>query len=267
MNLTTIPLAIQSQFSIHKLDRFPLLKHLYFGLTCLPFAFLPLLYILRLRQKNDQVQKTNKRLLEAVEEKDQLLREIHHRVKNNLQVISSLLSLQTKYVKDKHAISALNEGQNRVESMVLIHQNLYRQDDISGVSMKDYIPRLANSIFDSYNIQGDEIKIEYELDDITLDVATVIPIGLVLNELISNALKYAFPDRKRGMLNVSLSINCNNLILSVSDNGIGLNQAEYVKGFGSKLIAAFARKLEGDLKINGEDGTCVEILIKNFKCA
>ena len=203
----------------------------------------------------------------ANQDKDLLLKEIHHRVKNNLQVISSLLSLQSKYVEDENAVSALNEGQNRVESMARIHQNLYRDDNISGVNMKNYIPLLANSIFNSYNIQGEDIKIEYDIDEIRLDVATVIPIGLVLNELISNALKYAFPNEGKGVLKVSLLEKSDAILLSVVDNGIGIGDNEVASGFGTKLIRSFTRKLEGELKIVTENGTAVEILIKNFKRA
>lgn len=202
----------------------------------------------------------------ASKEKDLLLKEIHHRVKNNLQVISSLLSLQSKYVEDENAVTALNEGQNRVESMALIHQNLYRADNISGVNMKTYIPLLADHIFNSYNIQGEEIKIDYEIDNITLDVATVIPIGLVLNELISNALKYAFPSSSNGLVTVSLKERAEGLLLIVADNGIGLND-KVSAGFGSKLVRSFARKLQGELTMNTDNGTSVEIAIKNYKVA
>ncbi len=213
-----------------------------------------------LENKNDVIKKT-------LTEKERLLKEIHHRVKNNLQVISSLLSLQSRYVKDESALNALNEGQTRVESMALIHQNLYREDNISGVSMQTYIPLLADNIFNSYNIRGDQVKIKYEIDDLKLDVATVIPIGLVLNELISNALKYAFPDNRKGLLKVHLLNKDNSLLLSLSDNGIGITSNVNKNGFGTKLIHSFTRKLDGEMKIRSENGTTVEILIKNYKVA
>ena len=214
-----------------------------------------------------KLRSSNVTISTALREKETLLQEIHHRVKNNLQVISSLLSLQSKYVKDETAISALNEGQNRVESMALIHQNLYREDNITGVNMKNYIPLLADNIFNSYNIQGDQIKIEYEIDEVTLDVATVIPIGLVLNELISNALKYAFSEKEKGELKVSFLERQNTLLLKVADNGVGLGDKEVLPGFGTKLIKSFTRKLEGELNIYSENGTTVEILIKNYQRA
>jgi two-component sensor histidine kinase len=151
--------------------------------------------------------------------------------------------------------------------MALIHQNLYREDNITGVNMKNYIPLLADNIFNSYNIKGDQVKIEYDIDDLQLDVATVIPIGLVLNELISNALKYAFPEDRKGLLKVSLLNKKNSLLLSVSDNGIGISSEAERAGFGTKLIQSFTRKLEGELHISSENGTNVEILIKNYKVA
>ena len=230
------------------------------GVIVLAFAGFVFFLYKKLRTSNHTLSKT-------LGEKETLLQEIHHRVKNNLQVISSLLSLQSKYVKDENAISALNEGQNRVESMALIHQNLYREDNISGVNMKSYIPLLADNIFNSYNIQGDKIKIEYEIDELILDVSTVIPIGLVLNELISNALKYAFPNTNSGVLKISLREKSNALLLAVTDDGIGLQNSEAASGFGTKLINSFTRKLEGELTIKSEKGTSIEILIKNFKRA
>jgi len=202
----------------------------------------------------------------AIREKDMLLKEIHHRVKNNLQVISSLLRIQSRYVKDENAVSALNEGQNRVQSMALIHENLYGDENTTGVDMRKYIPSLADNIFRSYNIEGDHIKIEYEIDELKLDEATVIPIGLVLNELISNALKYAFTDIVDGLLKISLHEKEDTLRLKVEDNGIGMDE-KVVTGFGTKLIQSFTNKLDGEMNIKSDNGAVVEIVIKNYQAA
>ena len=133
--------------------------------------------------------------------------------------------------------------------------------------MRKYIPLLADKIFESYNIHGEKVQIEYVVDDVSLDVETVIPIGLVLNELISNALKYAFQGSENGILKVGLKEMPNVLLLSVADNGVGMQVKDVEGGFGTKLIRSFARKLEGEISISGEDGTAVEIRIKNYKVA
>ncbi len=205
----------------------------------------------------------NMTLSKANAEKSTLLNEIHHRVKNNLQVISSLLSLQSQYVKDETAISALKEGQSRVDSMALIHQNLYREDSITGINMKNYIPLLANNIFNSYNTRGEEIKIESEIEDIILDVSTVIPIGLVLNELITNSLKHAFKNIEKGIIRIYLKEDKGTLLINVKDNGQGFRLGN--EGFGMKLIKSFTRKLEGEIFIESENGTNVVLIVKNYQ--
>lgn len=223
--------------------------------------------ICRLKQRLKNAKQSNIVLSKSNGEKDLLLQEIHHRVKNNLQVISSLLSLQSKYIKDEKALMALNEGQNRVESMMLIHQDLYGEDHTSGVSMRKYISLLADKIFDSYNISGEHIRIEYEIDDISLEEETVIPIGLVLNELISNALKHAFPENSCGIITVRLQKRTKGPSLFIYDNGIGMKSTIHRAGFGTKLIQSFARKLEGELTIESDQGTATEILIRNYNRA
>ncbi|MEY3433347.1 MAG: hypothetical protein RL131_1283, partial [Bacteroidota bacterium] len=158
----------------------------------------------------------------ALGEKEVLLKEIHHRVKNNLQVISSLLNLQSRSISDQAALEAINEGKNRVKSMALIHQNLYRDDDLTHVDMRDYIEKLIHSLFSSYAIQPDKIKLITHIDDIQLDVDVVVPLGLIINELVSNALKYAFEDGGEGILEIFLKRELNRLELIVKDNGKGL---------------------------------------------
>ena len=133
-----------------------------------------------------------------------LLREIHRRVKNNLQVVSSLLRLQSRHVHDQQAHEALLEGRNRVNSMALIHQYLYREEDITKISADEYIEKLATTLYKSYNISDKQIKFKANIDPIKLDVDTAIPVGLILNELITNALKHAFPNKREGILEVSL---------------------------------------------------------------
>lgn len=215
-----------------------------------------------------KTQKQNAVISKALNEKETLLKEIHHRVKNNLQFISSLLRLQTGHVKDSVALDALQEGQDRVQSMALIHQNLYQEDNLTGVDMRVYFNKLIQGLFNSYNIHDDRIQLELDITDINLDVDTVVPLGLIVNELISNSLKYAFPDERRGLITVRLDRQDQTLLLSVEDDGVGIADAGREKmnsSFGYKLINAFSQQLEADMSVDGIDGTKVEFRITSFE--
>ncbi|MCB0687133.1 MAG: tetratricopeptide repeat protein [Saprospiraceae bacterium] len=215
-----------------------------------------------------KTQEQNKVINKALQEKDILLREIHHRVKNNLQFISSLLGLQSEHISDVSALSALQEGQDRVQSMALIHQNLYQEDNLTGVEVKDYFIKLIRNLFDSYNIRPGQIQLDLEIDQLNLDVDTVIPIGLIVNELVSNALKYAFKSLQKGEIKVSLKEINGQLQLQVSDNGVGITDEEMGKvgnSFGYRLINVFKDQLQADLKITNDHGTSVVMNIGKFR--
>ena len=215
----------------------------------------------KLSQKNALIGQT-------LEERETLLKEIHHRVKNNLQVISSLLRLQSRHMEDEAAIQALDEGRNRVKSMALIHQNLYQDDNLMGISAQEYIEKLCNSLFNSYKVSPQSIHLQTDIDDLNLDVDTVIPLGLVLNELLTNALKYAFPNNEKGNISVSLKEDKNVLLLKVADDGVGLpSSADDSSSFGHRLIHTFAKKLKADVDIQGEQGTQVLLKIHAYKVA
>jgi two-component sensor histidine kinase len=215
-----------------------------------------------LQEKNTIIQK-------SLEEKEVLLKEIHHRVKNNLQVVSSLLNLQSRNISDPKALAAIKEGRDRVKSMALIHQNLYNDDNLTGVDMKDYIEKLIQALFSSYNIQEGSVSLQTDIDKLNLDVDTVVPIGLILTELISNALKYAFTDvQQNGELFIKLKQQKGNLLLQVKDNGKGLPQDwsyENTTSLGYQLIRSFAAKMKATLTITGNTGTDVQMLITKYK--
>lgn len=218
-------------------------------------------FFIRLRQKNRRIEKQD-------QEKEILLKEIHHRVKNNLQVISSLLSIQGRSIKDETARAAIQEGRSRVQSMSLIHQNLYTKDNLSGISMPGYVDHLSKSLIKTYSISSDTITLETDIDDIILDVETVVPIGLIINELITNAIKYAFPEYRIGTINIILKKKADYLHLAVKDNGIGINTNRIDSkdgSFGLSLINAFKSKLDANLEIDGTDGTAVSLQIRNYK--
>jgi two-component system, sensor histidine kinase PdtaS len=217
----------------------------------------------RQRKKNNIIQKQANDL-------QTLMKEIHHRVKNNLQIISSLLDLQSLSIKDKQAAGAVREGKLRVQSMALIHQNLYNEGNIKGILIADYIKNLVENLFNSYNIQKNKIRLVTAIDHLNLDVDTVIPLGLIINELISNSLKYAFNETAQGEIFVALKENNKQLELQVKDNGCGFppnwNKVQS-NSFGYNLINAFAQKLKAKLDIYNDNGACITMVIARYKLA
>lgn len=218
--------------------------------------------VLLIRSKN----RANRLITASLKEKETLLREIHHRVKNNLQIISSLLSLQSRFIEDKSAKDAVNEGQNRVKSMALIHQKLYQNDNLSGVEALEYIENLTSTLRATYGVDADRVVVNYDVDKLNIDVDTIIPIGLILNELISNAFKHAFPDEKQGQITIGLKQRNNQLELKVSDNGVGgatdITQSD---SFGIRMIRSLAMKLEATVDFKFSNGTEASLLISSFK--
>jgi len=216
------------------------------------------------RRLTHQVTTQSKVISQSLEEKDLLLREIHHRVKNNLQVINSLLSLQSRSIDDPDVQQALRDGQNRVKSMALIHQNLYKDvERLDAVDAGNYIKKLSESLFRSYNVDGHQVQLETHVDDVRLDIDRIIPLGLILNELISNSLKHAFPDDRTGTLAISLDQVADTTTLTVADDGVGVPAYKIEQdnnGFGQSLIRNFARKLRADLSTSHAHGTCTTLI-------
>lgn len=239
------------------------------GIVTLLIVTGTLYWLFRLRQRTSQeLSQKNEVIGKALAEKEVLLREIHHRVKNNLQVVSSLLSLQSKHISDEKALEAIEEGRNRVRSMALIHQNLYQEDNLTGIDVKEYITQLCESLFQSYNVRPNQIQLTTHIEDIRLDVDTIIPIGLILNELITNALKYAFPSEKAGELNIQLKTEQGKLLLQVHDNGIGVAPDfdwQKTVSMGFQLIKSFARKLKAQVEVQGSNGMTITLRIGEFK--
>lgn len=202
----------------------------------------------------------------SLKEKEVLLKEIHHRVKNNLQVISSLLKLQSAYIKDEQALGLFIDSYNRVKSMALIHEKLYQSSTLAKINAYDYINNLADNLFRSYSVSSASVELNMEIDRIELDIDTAIPCGLIINELVSNSLKYAFSGRTKGEININfLQQSNNNITLSVSDNGVGLPpdfDIEKVNSLGLQLVYNLTNQLDGELEIKCDSGTFFQI---NFK--
>jgi two-component system, sensor histidine kinase PdtaS len=222
------------------------------------------------KRTSEELAQKNAVIDEQLKEKELLLREIHHRVKNNLQTVSSLLSIQGRGIADPTAKQAVNDSRLRVKSMALIHQDLYRDGDLTGVQMKDYVEKLATSLISSYD-RADGVQLHVAIEDISLDVDTAVPLGLILNELITNALKYAWPDAREGTLAIEMAVSGDALRIAVRDNGIGYDpnrdRSAESTGFGLGMIKTFASKLKAEWSIRNENGTVVDMIVRNFKLA
>lgn len=210
----------------------------------------------RKRQQASRLQAEKIQVETSLQEKELLLKEIHHRVKNNMQVISSLLNLQSRSVQDPVALKVMREGRDRVRSMALIHQTLYQNNDFSNVETEDYFRKLAENLFHTYNIDQDRVQLVADIQPLRFNVDIMIALGLILNELISNTLKYAFPEEQKGEVRISLATNADQVELKVEDNGVGF-PANFVPNhsgsIGYSLIHAFTQKLGGSLQLNNAE--------------
>ncbi len=242
--------------------------NLYFIIGTAILLLTLVLTIAVIKSRSNKLLSEKKKVVEStLAEKEILLKEIHHRVKNNLQIVSSLLSVQSRQINDPGALRAVNESRNRVQSMALIHQNLYRDNDLTGVDMREYIPKLCAELFSAYKMDEDILKLSTDITIKSLDVDTAIPLGLIINELITNALKYAFKPDEEGLLEVKLYEMNQELILEVNDDGKSSSQMENSEnpGFGTKMINSFLSKLEGHMTVTQDGGRKVKILIRKFR--
>jgi PAS domain S-box-containing protein len=210
-----------------------------------------------------EIMETQRKLQEALEQKEMLLKEIHHRVKNNLMIISSLLSIQSRFIKDKEALGIFKESQNRAKSMALIHERLYKSTDLKRIDMGDYIRTLANDLFHTYITNNQKIEIKLDVEDIMVDINTSIPLGLIINEIITNALKHAFPDDMSGTILISFNRLGDKLKLEVSDDGIGFpKDLDYknTSSMGLQLVNSLSDQIDAELNVIMEKGTCFQII-------
>jgi PAS domain S-box-containing protein len=205
----------------------------------------------------------------SLQEKEVLLKEIHHRVKNNLQIISSLLNLQSKYIKDPYMLQTFNDSQNRIKSMALIHEILYQSRDIARIDFSEYIRNLMIHLFRSYGDHSKAITFEVNVKNIMLGVDTAISCGLIINELVSNSLKHAFSDGRSGKIYIEVSEkNANRLILIVQDDGIGFQKGielGTMDSLGLKLVIALTNQLSGSVELDNTSGTMFKILFNDHQ--
>ncbi len=221
-----------------------------------------------IRKKRKALAVLNTELDAKNRQNELLLKEIHHRVKNNLEMVKSLIALQSAKLEDGASKEAMRASQNRVQSMGIIHQKLYQGENLGSIEMKDYFMNLSEGVLDTFNAE-EKVKIECAMDNLNLDVDTAVPIGLIVNELLTNALKYAFPKGESGQIKISLAQKDDDLLLQVSDNGIGKTADAKPKGtgFGTQLIQLLTQQLNGTISETYSHGTSVFFSFKNFKVA
>jgi len=223
----------------------------------------------QLRDEIAERQGAEEKLTASLKEKEVLLKEIHHRVKNNLQMIDSLLNLQSAKIKDAGLASVLKESQSRIRSMALVHEKLFQSESLSKISFGEYIKGLTSHLFQLYGMNNNYVNLITDLEDIFLDIDTAIPCGLIINELVSNCLKHAFLNGMDGEIRIGLHEgDTHKITLTVCDNGIGIPKdldIESTKSLGLKLVKLFVDQIDGSIEINRTVGTSFKILFSVSK--
>jgi len=196
------------------------------------------------------------KLQQMIEEKDILFRELHHRVKNNMQIVSSMLQLQEEYITDEVVLSALHDCEQRIDSMALVHETLYRTESLAGIPFGDYLENLAIAVTEGFATVRD-IRTEIDVGNIRLSLDTAVTIGLIINELMVNSMKYAFVDRPSGLITIRLTCDDGGCIMRYSDDGVGLPPGfdiEKISSLGMRLVRILAKQIRGQLVVDSEQG-------------
>jgi len=243
-------------------------KNLTFGSIVLLVILVALLYnrYLLKQKSNAEMYDKNSMLNRIIEEKDNLLeekqwllKEIHHRVKNNLQIVMGLLQRQSSYINNEEALTAIQNSENRMHSIALIHQKLYQSQDMNLISMREYVSELTNYLVETAGV-GNRLQFEKKLDDIYLNVSQAVPLGLILNEALTNAIKYAYPENDVGTISVSLTTSEDCIILNIADHGRGLPPGftfENSTTLGLNLIKGLSKQLSGKLDFCNHNGLTI----------
>ena len=229
-----------------------------------------------LRQANVQLTaevaaraQAEQKISRSLEEKVLLLREIHHRVKNNLQIITSLLKLQSRFIKDPQVLEAIRDTQSRVRTMSLVHERIYRSPDIAEINLKEYLLFLVKQVAQFYNVQQHRISLSVTMPAIMTDVDLVTPLGLIMNELVSNSLKHAFPDNRKGSISIDGTLlGADRLRFVYHDTGIGIPEGfdwKTTESLGLRLVNSLVDQLDGTIERGGGEGTSFIIEIRRKK--
>jgi two-component sensor histidine kinase len=221
----------------------------------------------RAQQEISERRRAERQLKTSLAEKEMLLKEIHHRVKNNLQVVSSLLYLQSRQIDDKEAFKMFQESQHRVRSMALLHERLYQTGDLASVDLTYYLQRLASYLLRSYRGASQPISLNVNAEPIALGIDEAVPCGLIVSELVSNSLKHAFPDGQEGEITIELSMDPEGRYrLVVGDNGLGLpDDLDFrsTESLGLRLVTKLVEQLEGTIELDSCKGTRFTISFKD----
>lgn len=204
------------------------------------------------------------RMEQSLKEKEVLLREVHHRVKNNMQVISSILNLQSSYVSDEYTLSLLKESQNRIKTMAYIHESLYQNKSFTSVNFSEYVYTLVNNIVQSYTYSSEKVKLDLKIEKVTLSLDSSIPAGLIINELITNAIKHAFPGSRQGTIHFTLRTENNYVFLELQDDGVGFAPGvdfENSHSLGLQLVNTLIDQIDGKVKFRSEQDKGTEVLV------
>lgn len=280
----TINILVVVLIFLHDLGDFDLVVNVVPDAAKNWFAFLSVVlavYLLggvfgkNLLEAHHRLYKSQKEIENRINEKETLLKEVHHRVKNNLQTVSSLLSLQSRSLEDVKISRIIKSSQNRVVSMAMVHEMLYKRDDyLSKIEFRPYVQELCEYLIRSIGTNSEDVELDIDVPDIKLSIDTVIPLGLIINETVTNALKYAFPNEKKGKILIRVRTLENNMYeLYIGDNGIGFSEdvnPKNTKSLGLKLIHNLSRQLRGTIARDMEQkGTYYKItfqeIIEDFK--
>jgi len=203
-------------------------------------------------------------LNKSLHEKELLLKEIHHRVKNNLQIVASLLNIQSRHISDPATLAMIAESQNRVKAMALVHERLYRSDDISSIDISDYVKFMGTSLIKFYGASAARVRFEVNMSGIRFDINRAIPLGLIINELLSNALKHAFPEGRRGTITVNGEMDEKEIRISVADDGAGIPESfdwRNTSSLGLHLVTSLTDQLSGTIGLDRTIGTKFTITV------
>lgn len=222
-----------------------------------------------LQKENEVRKKAEQKISDALKEKEAMLKEIHHRVKNNLQVVTSLLYFQGKQIKDPTMQEMFRDAQNRVKSMSLIHEKLYLSEDLANIDFNEYVKKLFNHLYQSYGLNKTKFKIVNNVKNIQLGVDTAVPCGLIINELISNSFQHGFKGLESGEITIDMGHDeNNNFTLKVDDNGLGIPKdlnIEKTDSLGLRLVDNLATQLNGKIEILNDNGTTVKMVFEDPK--
>ncbi|MBM3703119.1 MAG: PAS domain S-box protein [Actinobacteria bacterium] len=255
------PNAAPQSYESQLIDREGNIKNIIITVSIIPGTKKSLVSLLDLTAQK----KAEDKLKESLKEKEILLREVYHRVKNNMQIISSLIGLQSEYARDKEVLEMFDDSKNRIRAMALIHEKLYQSENLAQIEFSEYLTSLRKEIIETYEVKTENIHIKINVDNVLLDIDTAIPCGLIINELVSNSLKHAFPDNRKGEIGVTLNFVDKDFKLIVSDDGVGFPEDldfTNTETLGLRIVNTLVAQLDGDIQLDRSKGTSFEITFK-----